>query len=152
MELTLTTPALLFPAISLLLLAYTNRFLHLAQLTRNLYSQYLNNPDKVVLLQLKNLRKRINIIRNMQVMGSAGFLFSVFCMLFLFRNWMILAKLFFTASLGLLIVSLALSVWEMYISVHALDYQLQDMEHIFENKTVASATPPAEDNSWEVEE
>lgn len=134
MELTLTTPALLFPAISLLLLAYTNRFLHLAQLSRNLYSQYLNNPEKVVLLQLKNLRKRINIIRNMQVMGSAGFLFSVLCMLFLFRNWMILAKLFFTASLGLLIISLALSVWEIYISVNALNFQLEDMEHILEDK------------------
>ena len=58
MELTLTTPALLFPAISLLLLAYTNRFLHLAQLSRNLYSQYRNSPDKMVLMQLQNLRKR----------------------------------------------------------------------------------------------
>lgn len=128
MELTLTTPALLFPAISLLMLAYTNRFLHLAQLTRNLYSQYRNNPEKLLLLQLMNLRKRINIIRNMQVLGSAGFLCSVICMFFLFRSWMVAAKLIFSVSLGLLIISLALSVWELYISVHALDIQLQDME------------------------
>ncbi len=134
MELTLTTPALLFPAISLLMLAYTNRFLHLAQLTRSLHSQYRNKPEKMLLMQLINLRKRINIIRNMQVLGSAGFLCSVFCMFFLFRDWMIAAKLIFSASLGLLIISLALSVWELYISVHAIDFQLHDMEHIFDNK------------------
>jgi hypothetical protein len=132
MELTLTTPALLFPAISLLLLAYTNRFLHLAQLTRNLHSQYRNNPEKILYLQLLNLRKRINIIRNMQVLGSAGFLCSVICMFFLFRNWLIAAKLAFTASLGLLIISLALSVWELYISVHAIDFQLHDLEKTIE--------------------
>lgn len=134
MELTLTTPALLFPAISLLMLAYTNRFLHLAQLTRNLYSQYRNNPEKLLLLQLMNLRKRINIIRNMQVLGSAGFLCSVICMFFLFRSWMVAAKLVFSMSLGLLIISLALSVWELYISVHALDIQLQDMEPLLSKK------------------
>lgn len=134
MELTLTTPALLFPAISLLMLAYTNRFLHLAQLTRNLYSQYRNNPEKLLLLQLMNLRKRINIIRNMQVLGSAGFLCSVICMFFLFRSWMVAAKLIFSVSLGLLIISLALSVWELYISVHALDIQLQDMEPLLSKK------------------
>lgn len=145
MELTLTTPALLFPAISLLLLAYTNRFLHLAQLSRNLYSQYRNSPDKMVLMQLQNLRKRINIIRNMQVMGSAGFLLSVLCMLVLFRSWMIMAKLLFTASLGLLIISLALSVWELYISVGALNYQLEDMEHILEDKKNSG-------DKWNVEE
>lgn len=138
MELTLTTPALLFPAISLLLLAYTNRFLHLAQLTRNLYSQYQSSPDKMVFLQLQNLKKRINIIRNMQFLGSAGFLFSVLCMLFLFRNWMILAKLFFTASLGLLIISLALSVWEIFISGKALDVFLEDMESLHEEHTKKS--------------
>lgn len=132
MELTLTTPALLFPAISLLLLAYTSRFLHLAQLTRNLYSEYHSNPDKLLLLQLKNLRKRINIIRNMQVLGSAGFLCSVICMFFLFQSWMIAAKLIFSASLVLLIISLALSVWELYISVHALNFQLHDMENLLE--------------------
>ncbi len=132
MELTLTTPALLFPAISLLLLAYTNRFLHLAQLTRNLHSQYRNNPEKLLLLQLMNLRRRINIIRNMQVLGSAGFLCSVICMFFLFRSWMIAAKLIFSVSLGILIISLALSVWEVYISVHALDLQLHDLENLNE--------------------
>ena len=140
MELTLTTPALLFPAISLLLLAYTNRFLHLAQLTRNLYSQYRNNPEKMVFMQLQNLKKRINIIRNMQFLGSAAFLFSVICMFFLFRSWLVAAKLIFTVSLGLLIISLALSVWEIYISVHALDIQLEDMEHIVDKKKKGTAT------------
>lgn len=133
MELTLTTPALLFPAISLLLLAYTNRFLHLAQLTRNLYAQYQTEQSDSVLQQLKNLRKRINIIRNMQFLGSAGFLFSVICMFFLFKNLMFAAKFSFTVSLSLLIVSLALSVWEIYISVHALDIHFKDIDHLMDS-------------------
>jgi hypothetical protein len=39
-QLSLTTPALLFSAISLLLLAYTNRFLAYASVVRNLHARY----------------------------------------------------------------------------------------------------------------
>jgi hypothetical protein len=73
MELTLTTPALLFPAISLLLLAYTNRFLTLAALMRELYARYKATPDPRIKGQLANLRYRIGIIRNMQAFGVASF-------------------------------------------------------------------------------
>jgi Protein of unknown function (DUF2721). len=45
MEINLTTPALLFPAISLLLLAYTSRFLALAALMRELHVRYKTQPD-----------------------------------------------------------------------------------------------------------
>ncbi|MEZ4728377.1 MAG: DUF2721 domain-containing protein [Caldilineaceae bacterium] len=77
MELTLTTPALLFPAISLLLLAYTNRFLTLAALMRELYASHRNQPDPNVKRQLANLRYRIVLIRNMQVCGVASFFLCV---------------------------------------------------------------------------
>lgn len=88
MELTLTTPALLFPAISLLLLAYTNRFLTLAALTRDLYARYRAEPDTRVKGQLINLRYRIGIIRNMQIFGVSSFLavsFVCFCYLPVFK-------------------------------------------------------------------
>lgn len=52
MELTLTTPALLFPALSLLLLAYTSRFLTLANLIRELHRRYQTEPDPAVAGQL----------------------------------------------------------------------------------------------------
>lgn len=72
MELTLTTPALLFSAISLLLLAYTNRFLAIAALVRGLRDKYLENPSGLLIGQIKNLRSRLSLIRNMQILGLSS--------------------------------------------------------------------------------
>ena len=86
MELSITTPALLFPAISLLLLAYTNRFLALAALMRDLYNRYAAQPSPIIRGQLNNLRYRIVIIRNMQFCGVASFFFCVLSMFMLFAG------------------------------------------------------------------
>jgi len=128
MELTLTTPALLFPAISLLLLAYTNRFLTLAALMRELYTRYKSQPDPRMLGQLKNLRYRIIIIRNMQVFGISSFFLCVLCMFMLFAGQPTLAKWIFGASLVLLMTSLALSLREIQVSIDALTLQMEDLE------------------------
>lgn len=131
MELSLTTPALLFPAISLLMLAYTSRFLVLAQLVRELHSKYsseLENPDKRILAQICNLRKRLHIIKYMQIFGALSFFFCVVCMFLIFMGSIIFADYVFGLSLVLLIVSLALLVAELQISVKALDIQLSDVE------------------------
>ncbi len=128
MELTLTTPALLFPAISLLLLAYTNRFLTLAALMRELYTRYKSQPDPRMLGQLKNLRYRIIIIRNMQVFGISSFFLCVLCMFMLFAGQTTLAKWIFGASLVLLMTSLALSLREIQVSIDALTLQMEDLE------------------------
>jgi hypothetical protein len=128
MELTLSTPALLFPAISLLLLAYTNRFLALAALMRELYGRYRNEPDPKIKGQLKNLRYRIIIIRNMQVCGVASFFFCVLCMIALFEGLMTLGQWIFGASLALLLLSLALSLREIQVSIDALTLQIDDLE------------------------
>src|SRR5258706_8094494 len=106
MELTLTTPALLFPAISLLLLAYTNRFLALAALMRELYARYRTEPDSKIKGQLANLRYRIIIIRNMQACGVASFFFCVLCMVALFAGQITLGQWIFGLSLALLLLSL----------------------------------------------
>jgi len=128
MELTLTTPALLFPAISLLMLAYTNRFMVLAQLIRDLYAKYKENPDEVTKGQLYNLKKRIVIIKNMQIFGGLSFFFCVMCMFLLFFEIMFLADIVFGISLLLLLFSLGLLVYELQISVNALNIQLEDFE------------------------
>lgn len=131
MELSLTTPALLFPAISLLMLAYTSRFLVLAQLVRELHSKYsseLENADKRILAQICNLRKRLHIIKYMQIFGALSFFFCVVCMFLIFMGNIIFADYVFGLSLVLLIVSLALLVTELQISVKALDIQLSDVE------------------------
>lgn len=130
MELTLTTPALLFPAISLLLLAYTNRFLTLAALMRELYASHRSQPDPKIKRQLANLRYRIVLIRNMQVCGVASFFLCVLCMFLLFAGQPTLGQWVFGASLLLLLTSLALSLREVQVSIGALFLQVEDLEAV----------------------
>lgn len=128
LRLSLTTPALLFPAISLLLLAYTNRFLVLAQLVRELHARYKKEPDEIILKQIDSLRIRISLIKNMQFLGVSSFFCCVFCMLLLFFKKYLLGEIVFGASLLLLLASLALSIREIQISVDALNLHLSDLE------------------------
>ncbi len=128
MQITITTPALLFPAISLLLLAYTSRFLALAALMRDLSSRYKQNPDKNILGQILNLSTRIKIIRNMQILGALSFFMCVLSMLVLFIGKIILGEVIFGLSLLLLMASLALSIWELQISIGALNLQIKEIE------------------------
>ncbi|MFW6218630.1 MAG: DUF2721 domain-containing protein [Bacteroidota bacterium] len=128
MNLTLSTPALLFSAISLLMLAYTNRFLALASLVRNLHARYKESPEKLLLGQINNLQKRIQLIKRMQIWGIMSLLLCVLCMFLIYINALDIAVIIFGIALLLLIGSLALSVWEIKISVHALNLHLSDLE------------------------
>jgi len=129
LKLTLTTPALLFPAISLLLLAYTNRFLVLAQLVRELHSKYIKNPDQLLLGQIDNLRRRISIIKDMQFLGVSSFFLCVLCMMLIFFDKVFIAEITFGISLLFLMASLGLSIQEIQISVDALNLHLCDLEN-----------------------
>lgn len=124
MEINLTTPALLFPALSLLLLAYTNRFVVLAGLIRSLHERYLTSHEPVIFEQIVNLRRRVVLIRNMQAAGILSLLCCVVAMLGLFFGRAELGKWFFGLSLVLLSVSLALSFAEVWMSVGALNLVL----------------------------
>ncbi len=128
MELTITTPALFFSAISLLMLAFTNRFLALAALIRSLHGQYLSNPDVIVLKQIRNIRTRLHLIKQMQIAGISSLLLSVLCMFLIYIDLMLAAHIIFGIAILLLIASLFLSVWEIQISVKALDIRLSDIE------------------------
>jgi len=128
MEINRTTPALLFPAISLLLLAYTNRFLSIAALIRDLHSKYQANPDDVLLGQLANLRYRVRLIKSMQAYGVMSIFCCVLCMLVLFAGWIKVGEVVFIVSLVLMMISLAISAREIQVSVGALDLHLRDLE------------------------
>ena len=128
MEISLTTPALLFPAISLLLLAYTNRFLALAALIRNLQQRYKETKDKNIKAQISNLQKRVYLIKNMQLTGIASLLLCVVSMFAIYESWSTAGSIIFGVSLVLLMVSLVFSIIEIQISVKALNIQLSDME------------------------
>ena len=128
MELTLTTPALLFPAISLLLLAYTNRFLTLASLIRSLHDRWASSHEEHLRGQINNLRYRIRLIRNMQIFGVSSFFLCVLCMFMLYSGQQTLGAFTFGAALIFLLVSLALSLREVQVSVDALTLELRDLE------------------------
>ncbi|NEV94712.1 DUF2721 domain-containing protein [Psychroflexus sp. YR1-1] len=129
MDVSLTTPALLFPAISLLLLAYTNRFLTIAGLIRNLHQKYQDHPDTDVKAQISNLKKRVTLIKNMQLFGIVSLLLCVVSMFAIYETWQTLGSIIFGVSLVLLMVSLILSIIEIQISVNALNIQLKNIEN-----------------------
>ena len=129
MELDLTIPAVLFSVTSLILLAYTNRFLALASIIRGLRDQYNPESDhKQVLGQLKNLNKRIYLIKYMQLSGVLSLFTSVGSMLLLFEEYTRAGGITFAISLLLMLLSLGLSAWEINISAKALELYLSDIE------------------------
>ena len=127
-EITLTTPALLFSAISLIMLAYTNRFLSYATLIRSLHEKFKINPNEVLLGQIANLRRRLYLTKYMQILGVSSLFLCVFTMFLIFVGSSLLAIWMFGTALLLLIASLGISIHEIQISVKALDLHLGDME------------------------
>lgn len=131
MEITFNTPALLFPAISLLLLAYTNRYLALANLIRKLHDEYMRGEKKNHLLQqIKILRVRINLVRTMQGLGVFSFLCCVITMYGVYARWTMVTSSVFALSLISLLVSLIISLVEISQSTRALEWELSDMEEL----------------------
>jgi len=128
MEFTFATPALLFPAVSLLFISYTNRFISYAELVRRLHERLRTEGGAVVAQQISNLRRRIVLIRNMQISGAVSLLLCVLCMIFLFFGYDIVAEMLFAGALFAMLVSLGLLVVEVSISVRALELQLSDLE------------------------
>lgn len=129
MEISFTTPALLFPAISLLLLAYTNRYLAIANLIRKLHDEYMRGEKNHLLLkQIKILRSRINLVRQMQAFGVFSFLCCVITMYGVYMEWAQAIKIIFAISLLSLLASLFISLLEITQSTKALELEISDME------------------------
>lgn len=128
-QISINTPALLFPAITLLMLAYTNRFLALATLIRNLHGKYkqIQEDRDIIKAQITNLKRRLVLVKQMQALGIISFFFCVLSMLSLYLEYERLAFGIFGASLLSLLGSLALSLNEIFISTRALEIELKDM-------------------------
>ncbi len=130
MQFSINTPALLFPAITLLMLAYTNRFLALSTLIRNLHAKYKQVPEEKSIIhpQIKNLKRRLVLTKQMQAGGIISFFLCVLCMLFVYFQLDVWAFTTFGLSLVCLLLSLVLSLNEILISTRALEIELKDME------------------------
>lgn len=130
----ITTPALLFSAISLIMLAYTNRFLSYAQLVRTLKERYMESPSEMTAGQILNLRKRLYLTRTMQALGIASLFLCVVSMFFIYLGLIDFSIYIFGVSLLLLIASLGVSLREIYISTRALEISLSEMEELMKQK------------------
>jgi hypothetical protein len=129
MNITINTPALLFPAISLIMLAYTNRFLALSAVVRNLHDKYRKNETSPFLKeQINNLRYRLKLVRRMQFLGVLSFIVALLSMYFIYIEEMSLANIFFATAMILFSASLVLSLIEILRSTRALELELSDME------------------------
>ncbi len=127
-QITLTTPALLFSAISLILLAYTNRFMGYASLIRGLHEKFKVDPNELLKGQIANLRKRLYLTKNMQIFGVTSLFLCVGTMFLIFVGEQYIAVWVFGIALLMMIVSLGISIYEIQISVKALNLHLSDME------------------------
>ena len=123
----LTTPTLLFSAISLILLAYTNRFLSYASVVRALKEKHQQTHDPKDIAQIANLRKRLYLTRSMQILGILSLLLCVIAMFFIYVSWQVFAAWIFGIALLLLAASLCVCIWEINISVKALEIHLEDI-------------------------
>lgn len=133
-ELTLTTPALLFSAISLIMLAYTNRFLAYASVIRNLRDEYLKRKEESLIRQIKNLKLRLDLTRYMQISGITSLLLCVLTMFLIYIDYHLFAVYAFGFGLVLLLVSLVFLIWEIQISAKALNNHLSDIEDDLKEK------------------
>ena len=129
-ELSLTTPALLFPSISLMLLAYTNRYIAISNRIRLLHKEYGEEKSTAIIEQIKILKARILLVRNMQLTGIASVFFAAFTMFLIYYRISNFAPIMFGASLCLMLGSLAMCAIEVYLSNKALFIQLRDIEHL----------------------
>ena len=123
----LTTPSLLFSSISLILLAYTNRFLSYASVVRALKEKHQQTHDPKDIAQIANLRKRLYLTRSMQILGILSLLLCVIAMFFIYVSWQVFAAWIFGIALLLLAASLCVCIWEINISVKALEIHLEDI-------------------------
>lgn len=128
MRIDISTPALLFPAISLLMLAYTNRFLGLASVIRQLHKSHSESPKPIYFQEIESLRKRIRLVRDMQSWGVLALILCTSCMFLLFRDFHRAGEAMFAASMLCMLTSLGMSFVEIRISVKALDYHLLDLK------------------------
>lgn len=127
-ELTLTTPALLFSAISLIMLAYTNRFIAYATIIRELHDKYLREKNSVLMAQIENIKKRLYLTRSMQIFGISSLFLCVLTMFLIYIKLHTIAVWVSGLALILLILSLAFLIWEIQISVKALEHHIKDIE------------------------
>lgn len=122
----ISTPALVFPALSVLMLAYTNKFIAISKRVRTLHSDHQLNPSPKIHSQIKVMLKRMSYIRNMQITALSGFSSNLLSIAFIFMGFNTIALIFFTLGLLLVLISLIICIIEIYTSTETMALLLED--------------------------
>lgn len=125
MALNITDPAILFPGISLLFLAYTNRYLALANIIRQLNKVIAEGFDENREKQIQNLLVRIKLIRYMQMFGILSFICCVISMSALLLGFDKMGVFAFGGSMVFLFISLVVSFFEVASSGDGLRIEIE---------------------------
>ncbi len=128
-ELTISVPTLFFSALSIMVLAYSSKFFAYGNIIRKLHQEYKSSPDEDIINQIKNLRRRLSIIRNMQICGITGLLLCVISMFNIYIDNNNLATYIFGIALILFICALLFIIKEILISTKALELKLKNLTH-----------------------
>ena len=129
-------PAVLFPAIPLMMVNFGNRYSSLSKLIRTLHDELidkeLSKTDATAaryLVQIEIFKKRLSLNRMMQTIALFSFLInliSIFVAIF-FVTYFIPVFLF-----GVLLFAISISIYliELRLAVRALDKHLEDLEEL----------------------
>jgi hypothetical protein len=120
-----TIPALVVPAISLLFLAYTNRFLGLTAVARHILKEHMLAPQPHWEVQLINIRRRLHLIRQMQLAGLASIILAALSMGAVVNGFDKLGQGIFVASLACFIGSMGICVHEIKLSIDAIEVEFK---------------------------
>ena len=124
--LNISTPALVFPALSVLMLAYTNKFIAISKRIRSLHAEHIANPNRNIKNQIDILNKRITYIRNMQISALSGFSVNILSMLFIFLELNNFAIILFVIGIMLVFTSLIICILEIYTSSQVMSILLEE--------------------------
>ena len=129
-------PAILFPAIPLMMVNFGNRYSSLSTLIRKIHDELINKKTSTndrsairYLAQIKILRQRLVLNRLMQTTASLSFLVNLMSIFFAFKYQEYFINTFLFAVL-LFSVSIIIYIYELQIAVQALDKHLEDLEEL----------------------
>ena len=130
MNIDYTVTALMFPAIPLLMVVYSNRFHTLSRLIRELHDEHVY--EKHIPAEWKkqfiNLSRRISILRWTIMFAAFGFLFNMLTVFALYLNELFLARVIFGSCCLSMIISIIFFIREIQISTNALNLHMSDMD------------------------
>ena len=126
-------PALLFPAIPLMMISFGNRYTSLASLIRKIHDLIvLNKHSKKTaghyLDQITILTKRLKLVRAIQTLSGLSFLSNLFSIFASYLEEYQLALNSFGLGVLIFAIAILMFIYEIQLSTRALSKHLEDLK------------------------